>query len=123
LGGVTSGTNATSYTATFTPTNNYQWSDGSTSAKSVNWTIGRAAISTAPSQSNTLTYTGNAQSPTWSNYDSNKLTLGGTTSGTNATSYTATFTPKSNYKWSDGSTSAKNVTWTIGKASVSTVPS
>ena len=67
-------------------------------------------------RSNSLTYTGSAQSPTWNNYDSGKMTLGGTTSGTNAGSYNATFTPKTNYKWADGSTGAKTVAWSIAKA-------
>ena len=116
LGGTTSGTNAGSYAATFTPKANYQWTDGTTSAKEATWTIGRATVSTVPSQSGSLTYTGSAQSPTWSNYDTAKLTIGGDTSGTNAGTYTATFTPKSNYQWTDGGTGAKNVNWSIGKA-------
>lgn len=115
LGGVTTGTNAGTYTATFTPKDKYKWSDGTTDAKSVTWTIGKASMA-IPSQSGTLTYTGSAQSPSWSNYDSSKMTLGGTTSGTNAGSYNATFTPGANYKWSDGETGAKTVAWTIGKA-------
>ena len=44
------------------------------------------------------------------------LVIGGTTSGTNAGSYTATFTPKSNYRWADGTTTAKSASWSIGKA-------
>ena len=115
LGGVTTGTNAGTYTATFTPKDKYKWSDGTTDAKSVTWTIGKASMA-VPSQGGTLTYTGSAQSPSWSNYDSSKMTLGGTTSGTNAGSYNATFTPGANYKWSDGETGAKTVAWTIGKA-------
>ena len=115
LGGVTSGTNAGTYTATFTPKGNYKWADGTQTAKEVTWTI-NAATMTVPTQSNSLTYTGSAQSPTWSNYDSGKMTLGGTTSGTNAGSYNATFTPKTNYKWADGSTGAKTVAWSIAKA-------
>ena len=115
MGGTTSGTNAGSYNATFTPGANYQWSDGTTAAKTVAWTIGRAPVG-VPSQSGSLTYTGSAQSPVWSGYDAAKLTLGGTTSGTNAGSYNATFTPVSNYQWSDGTTAAKTVAWSIGKA-------
>ncbi len=116
IGGTTTGTNAGTYTATFTPTANYEWSDGTITAKSVMWTIGRATISTVPSQSGSLTYTGSALSPAWSNYDAAKMTIGGTTSGTNAGSYSATFTPTGNYQWSGGATGAKSVTWTIGKA-------
>lgn len=116
LGGTTTGTNAGSYLATFTPKSNYQWQDGGTGEKTAEWAIGRATIAAVPSQSGTVTYTGNAQSPTWANYDSAKLTIGGTTSGTNAGNYTASFTPKENYQWSDGGTGAKNAAWTIQKA-------
>ena len=79
-------------------------------------TVNRKTISTVPSQSGTLTYNGGSQSPTWNNYSTTQLTIGGTTSGTNAGSYTATFTPKSNYRWADGTTTAKSVSWSIGKA-------
>ncbi|MFR8334429.1 MAG: hypothetical protein ACLU9S_20465 [Oscillospiraceae bacterium] len=49
-----------------------------------------------PTQSGSLTYDGTAKSPTWSDYSSAVLTLGGVTSGTNAGAYTATFTPTAN---------------------------
>ena len=116
IGGETSATNAGGHSATFTPTSNYQWSDGSVTAKSVEWQIQRASITATPVQSGSLTYSGSAQSPSWSNYDSAQLTIGGTTSGTNAGNYNATFTPTSNYQWSDGGTGAKTVIWKIGKA-------
>ena len=202
MSGVTSGVNAGSYIAKFTPKTGYIWTDGTTAAKSVTWKIGKApgsltlsrsaatidynastttftvdragdgaiyvtssntniaAVSvsgttvtvtkkapgtatitvsvaedtnhfapanktctitcigslTVPSQKGTLTYTGSSQTPSWNNYDSTKMTMAGTTSGTNAGSYTATFTPKTYYKWSDGASGAKNVTWKIGKA-------
>lgn len=115
IGGTTTGTNAGTYQATFTPKSPYKWADGTTDARTVNWTIGRAGI-TLPTQSGSLTYTGAVQSPSWSGYDSNKMTLGGTTSGTNAGSYNASFTPKANYQWTDGTTSAKTAAWSIGKA-------
>ena len=123
IGGVTAGTDAGTYEATFTPNEGYKWSDGTTDPKTVSWTINRATIATVPSQSGSLTYSGQAQTPTWSGYDSSKMTLGGTTSGTAAGSYNATFTPGANYQWSDGSTTAKTVAWSIGRATISTVPS
>lgn len=89
---------------------------GITKTTTLSVTVERKSIATVPSQSGTLTYTGSAQSPSWSNYNSAQLTLGGVTSGTNAGSYNATFTPTANYRWSDGSTEAKTVSWTIGKA-------
>ena len=115
LGGVTSGTNAGEYTATFTPVEPYTWSDGTADAKEVVWRINRASVA-VPAQSGVLTYTGSAQSPSWSGYDSAKLTLGGTTSGTGAGSYNASFAVKPNYQWPDGTTVSKTVRWSIGKA-------
>ena len=115
IGGTQSATDAGTYQVTFTPKEGYKWEDGTTEAKTANWTIGRANVAT-PAQSGSLTYTGAAQSPQWANYDSSKVTLGGTTSGTNAGSYNATFTPKANYQFSDGTTGAKTVVWKIGKA-------
>ena len=115
LAGVTTGTNAGTYTATFTPKGQYKWTDGTQTPKEVTWTIGKATVG-LPSQSGTLTYNGSAQSPSWDGYDPAKLTIGGTTSGTNAGAYNATFTPTSNYRWGDSTTSAKTVAWTIGKA-------
>ena len=123
LGGTTEATDAGTYTATFTPKDDYQWADGTSEEKSVQWNIGRANIASVPTQTGSLTYNGSAQSPTWSGYDASKMTLGGTTSSTNTGSHTATFTPKANYQWSDGDTSGKSAVWTIGRATISTVPS
>ena len=76
----------------------------------------RITISNVPAQSDTPTYDGNPKTPSFSNYNSAQLTLGGTTTGTNAGSYNATFTPKDDYMWDDGSITAKTVPWSIGKA-------
>lgn len=75
----------------------------------------RLTIANVPSQNGSLTYTGSAQTPSWSNYDSSKMTLS-VTAQTNAGTYSASFTPKDDYMWSDGTTAAKSVNWTIGKA-------
>lgn len=75
----------------------------------------RLTIANVPSQSGTLTYNGSAQTPSWSNYDSSKMTLS-VTAQTNAGTYSATFTPKDDYMWSDGTIAAKSVNWTINKA-------
>lgn len=79
-------------------------------------TVERISAGDVPSQSNTLTFNNSAQSPTWSGYDDTKMTLSGSTSETNAGTYNVTFTPKADYKWSDGTTEAKTVSWLIGKA-------
>lgn len=67
-----------------------------------------SVINSVPTQAGILTYTGAAQSPSWNGYDTEKLTIGGTTSGTNAGSYVATFTPKEGYEWADGTKTAKS---------------
>ena len=117
ISGNTSGTDAGSYTVTFSllDTELWTWDDGTITDKTVTWTIGRATIS-VPTQSGSLTYTGSAQSPQWNNYDSSKMTLGGTVSGINAGSYNAAFTPTSNYQFPGGVTGAQSVPWSIAKA-------
>lgn len=115
ISGQTSGTDAGTYQAKFTPKDGFKWADETTSAKTVSWEIGRATIAT-PSQNGSLTYTGSAQSPVWTGYEAEKMTIGGTNSATNAGTYGANFTPTANYKWADGTTTAKTVNWTISKA-------
>ena len=80
-------------------------------------TVEKAAFP-VPTQSGTLTYNGSAQSPEWTNYDQAEMTLGGTTTGTGAGSYNATFTLKDTVgtEWADGTTEAKTVAWSIQKA-------
>lgn len=203
LSGDTSGTNAGSYTAVVTPTEQYKWADGSTEAKDIQWSIAKATpsitfdpasvsldtsttsqavavtytgdgtlsaqsdnsgvataslegttltvtgvetgntaiqvsasegtnytaasaslsvavqfvitIPSLPVQSGSLTYNGSEQSPSWSNYDPEQLTISGVTPVVNAGSYNARFTPKPGYQWWDGTTEFKTVEWTIGK--------
>ena len=81
-------------------------------------TVERGTIS-VPTVSGSLTYNGQAQSPTLTGYDSDKMVLSGDTSGTNAGSYTAVVTPTAQYKWADGSTEAKDIQWSIDKATPS----
>lgn len=81
-------------------------------------TVERGTIS-VPTVSGSLTYNGQAQSPTLTGYDADKMVLSGDTSGTNAGSYTAVVTPTEQYKWADGSTEAKDIQWSIAKATPS----
>ena len=121
ISGVTSASDAGSYTAIFKLSYGYLFPDGTDEAR-VKWTIDRAVISALPTQTGTLVADGTSKTPSWNGYDTNKMTIGGDTSGTAAGEYTATFTPTSNYKWSDGSTGAKEVKWTIISVLVS-IPS
>lgn len=81
-------------------------------------TVERGTIS-VPTVSGSLTYNGQTQSPTLTGYDADKMVLSGDTSGTNAGSYTVVVTPTEQYKWADGSTEAKNIQWSIAKATPS----
>lgn len=112
IGGTTSAIDAGAYAATFTPNANYKWNDGSKTTKIVTWKIDRAIIQ-VPTQSDDLIYTGESITPIWNNYSSETMTWTGDTSGIDVGTYTAIFTPKSNYKWLDGTTGSKNVTWEI----------
>ncbi len=90
--------------------------NGVTASASVSVTVARLVIETVPSQSGSPTYTGEAITLELENYDPAQLTLGGTTSAVNAGEYAATVTPTESWQWSDGTTGAKPVVWTIGKA-------
>ena len=93
--------------------------NGVTQTATFNVTVNRKSV-TKPTWKSNLTYTGSAQSVSsasyWNNYNTSYMTIGGTTSATNAGTYIATFTPGSNYRWADGTTTAINVNWTINKA-------
>lgn len=111
---VTGLTNGTTYYVSFFPVS----TDGAVNVNASNRITGEAnrmVIATVPSQSGSLTYNGSAQTPTFSNYDTNKMTLS-VTGQTNAGTYSASFTPKDDYMWSDETTAAKTVNWTINKA-------
>ena len=93
--------------------------NGVTQTATFNVTVNRKSV-TKPTWKNNLTYNGNAQSVSstsyWNNYNTSYMTIGGTTSAANAGTYIATFTPGSNYRWVDGTTTAINVNWTINRA-------
>ena len=67
-----------------------------------------------PAQNGICKYTGSPLAPTWDNYDSSKLEIGGTTSAVEVGTYVTTFTPKDGYVWRDNSGSeTREVEWAI----------
>ena len=93
--------------------------NGVTQTTTFNVTVNRKSVA-KPTWKSNLTYNGNSQSVNgtsyWNNFNTTYMTIGGTTSATNAGTYAATFTPGSNYRWSDGTTDPINVNWTINRA-------
>lgn len=93
--------------------------NGVSQTATFNVTVNRKSV-TKPTWKSNFTYSGAPQSVNntsyWNNYNASYMTIGGTTSATNAGTYAASFTPGSNYRWSDGSTSAISVNWGINRA-------
>lgn len=114
-------TNAGSYsmTVSLNDTTNAEWSDGSTSAIQVPWSIAKRSFEKPTITSGAFTYNGSAKTPDVSSaFDSANMTKGGDTSKTNAGDYTLTISlnDTDNNQWSDGSTAALSLPWTINKA-------
>ena len=119
LGGDRFGTEAGDYTAEFTPTDNYQWWDGTTGMKTATWTI-TSVIVPIPTQKNIPTYTGAAQTPQWDNFDTDNCTVQ-VTPATDAGEHSAVFSLVQGM-WSDGTTANKTVKWKIIRATIAKVP-
>lgn len=121
--GTSSAVNAGTYSATLIPASGHAWSfDGTTNPITVYWTINKKSV-TIPSLSNkSKTYNGSAQSPTVNNRDTNTVSQSGTTSATNAGTYTITWNliDSDNYIWKDDTGTAKSESWTIARAKTAT---
>lgn len=109
-------TNAGTYivTCSLSDSNNYMWSDSTTTAKSYSWTIGKATLAVPTVTDTSLTYNGSAQGPTITGFDSTLMSVTGT-EYTDAGDYTVSFTliDSDNYQWDSATTS---FSWSIAKA-------
>ena len=123
IDGNTSGTNAGTYTTTFTPKEGYRQSDGTSSAKSVNQNIDKAIVNIPTVTNTSLSYSGSSQGPTVTSSQSGLFTKSGDITKTNVGNYTLilSLNDNSNYKQSDGTTANRSVNQSIGKASI-TIP-
>lgn len=124
ISGTTSSQYAGVYQAIFSlkDSGTNSWIDGTIENKTVNWEIKKAKVLAVPRQVGTLQYSGSSQSPIWQDYDSNIMTITGSTQETNCGTYSVIFTLDDNHEWEDG-TIAKQVTWVIEKGIVAAIPS
>ena len=82
--------------------------------KDATYTINVARAKTASASASNKTYNGKSQT----GVTGGGITWSGTTSGIDAGTYTANATPDANHAWSDGTTGAKTITWTMNKKTV-----
>ena len=114
--------NGATLTTVGTQTINISYQDASVSTAVTTTTSVTVARKSVPKptwkSSATPTYSGSAinvaSSTFWNNWNTTYFSYTGC-SATNAGSHTATFTPNSNYRWSDSTTTSTDVTWTINK--------
>ncbi|NBJ87940.1 DUF6273 domain-containing protein [Acutalibacter sp. 1XD8-36] len=116
VSGQQAGTEAGEYIQKITLDNNYCWPDGTYGEKEFPWEIARITLEAVPCQSVENVYTGAEQSPSWTGYDPEKMTVTGPTAATESGGYTVEFIPGPNYQWPDGTHGKKEVMWTIAKA-------
>ena len=122
--GTTSGIDAGTYTATATPDGNHAWSDGTTGAKTITWTMNKKTVAVTWGTTTTFNYNGNAQAPTasaTSGVTGETINVTRTTgSATDAGTYNIVLkiTNTSNYQWNDKTTANKTVNWKINPKSV-----
>ena len=94
--------------------------DGTTKTTSFNVVVNRKRIpaptwKTASAPTYNATTFNVASSTYWNNWNTTYFTYSGCSSS-EAGNHTATFTPTANYRWSNGSTAAIDVIWSISKA-------
>lgn len=95
----------------------YRWNDNSNEDKEIKWRINRKTIEFPYNdKSNYCNFTndGNEHSPSFTNYDSNIMTINGTTSAVIPGEYIATISLNNDsYQWEDGTTDPIDVAWYI----------
>lgn len=122
LSSQTSATDAGSYTIVVKLKDkvNTKWVDGTQNDVSLVWNITRQSVNIASTTALThsaITYNAAAQSVIGkiTSHPADYFNFTGTTSATNAGTYTITIAPKPNFAWRDGSVNAVSKQWSIGK--------
>ena len=105
------------YTAivTLKDTANYKWNDGTTTAKTFNWSIVQASVAVPLAPATTsYVYDGGVKTYALSGVNDNLMNVEGTTEATTAGTYTVSVSLKnSSMTWADGTNEVKTFTWNI----------
>lgn len=115
VSGDTTGTDVGTFTVTLTLRDpNLVWEDSTTEEKSLTWKI-LPKIIEAPTVTGYLRYTGEQQQAPISEVDTRYVTFTGETKGTDAQTYTVSYSlnDPTRYVWSTGAASDINVVWQI----------
>ncbi len=115
--GTASARNAGSYQITYTlkSTANCRWTDGTTTPKTVSWSIAPKKLSVPTTTSKFTWDLGKTFTPSVSGYNAALMVQEGETSAANAGDHTITYRLKdaANCRWTDGTTEAKTLKWKI----------
>lgn len=111
LAGTYTAKDAGTYNAKVLLADGYEWSDGTTDALTLTWSIAKKAVA-KPSAAANLVYTGKVQIGVTAGEG---YTVIGNTQ-TNAGTYAAVATLDKNHTWTDGTTAPATVQWIIAKA-------
>nr|DAL35934.1 MAG TPA_asm: hypothetical protein [Bacteriophage sp.] len=104
--------------------NDTEWTDGTTADKILTWSITKASVEIPSLSPAMFVYSGEVQQPAIENLNATAVSVGGTTSATDADTYTVTFdlTSARNYQWTDGGIEQKTATWQILPSPTITIP-
>lgn len=120
ISGQTTGINAGTYSVTFKLNSpSYVWSDGTTEDKTVVWTINPQQIPVPVQQTPYEEYDGSLKTPVWANNANlHIIIVGGTAETSSAGIHLVTVKPETNYCWFDGTTTEKEISWSIKRKTV-----
>lgn len=121
MSGDTSATNVGTYTTYISPKTGYVWNDGTTNTLTFTWQITPMKIAKPYLSTTSYDYSGSTFTPTIVNYNSARMTKSGTDSASAVGTYKIYISPKSNYAWTDGSTSQVTLAWEIKNTTVDLV--
>ena len=121
VSGTLTGVHAGKYDVTFTLNSpDYVWSDGETGAHTVSWYIQPLQIPVPVQATPYSVFDGDMKTPVWSNITGEEIDIvGGFSEKAEAGIHRISVKPKSDYCWTDGTSSEKELFWTIERAEIS----